>query len=94
MRLGSCVVICDLSLPNEDRATGRAICEGIGSLPTLLSPTIAAILVSWFGGMNVEGIRPLYWIQFSTRVLLFIYVAMKLTEVARPRLEAKKTNPV
>jgi len=94
MRIGSCVVICDLSLPNKDRATGRAICEGIGSLPTLLSPTIAAILVTWFGGINMKGIRPLYWIQFTSRVLLFIYLALKLTEVVRPRLEAKKTNPL
>jgi len=94
MRIGSCVVICDLSLPNKDRATGRALCEGVGSLPTLLSPTIAAILVTWFGGINMEGIRPLYWIQFTSRVLLFIYLALKLTEVARPGLEAKKTNPL
>jgi len=94
MSIGSCVVICDLSLPNKDRATGRALCEGIGALPTLLSPTIAAILVTWFGGINMEGIRPLYWIQFTSRVLLFIYLALKLTEVVRPGLEAKKTNPL
>jgi len=92
MRLGSCVIICDLSLPNKDRATGKALCEGIGALPTLLSPTIAAILVMWFGGFNVEGIRPLYWIQFAVRVLLFIYVALKLKEVARPEVETKKTK--
>ncbi|MBA7608472.1 hypothetical protein ES703_15649 [subsurface metagenome] len=94
MRIGSCVVICDLSLPKKDRATGKALCEGIGALPALLSPTIAAILVIWFGGINTEGIRPLYWIQFIARVLLFIYVARKLTEVVRPRLEVKKTNPL
>ena len=92
MRIGSCVVICDISLPNKDRATGKALCEGIGALPTLLSPTIAAILVTWFGGINIEGIRPLYWIQFTTRVLLFIYVALKLKEVARPEVETKKTK--
>ena len=94
MRIGSCVVICDLSLSNKDRATGRAICEGIGSLPTLLAPTIAAILVTWFGGINMEGIRPLYWIQFASRVLLFIYLALKLIEVVRPGLEAKKITPL
>ena len=92
MRIGSCVVICDISLPNKDRATGKALCEGIGALPTLLSPTIAAMLVTWFGGINIEGIRPLYWIQFTTRVLLFIYVALKLKEVARPEVETKKTK--
>jgi MFS family permease len=94
MRLGSCVIICDLSLPNEDRATGKALCEGIGALPTLLSPTVAAFLVTQFGGMNVEGIRPLYWIQFVSQILLFAYVAIKMTEMEKPRREEESLNPI
>ena len=94
MRLGSCVIICDLSLPNEDRATGKALCEGIGALPTLLSPTVAAFLVTLFGGMNVEGIRPLYWIQFVSQILLFAYLALKMTEMERPRREEESLNPI
>jgi len=92
MRLGSCVVICDLSLPNEDRATGKALCEGIGALPALFAPTLAAILITWFGGINVEGIRPLYWIQFAARVTLFVYVALVMTEIVRPKREQGKVN--
>lgn len=94
MRLGSCVVICDLSLPNEDRATGKALCEGIGALPTLFAPTMAAILITWFGGINVEGIRPLYWMQFAARIILFIYVAAVMTEIVRPKRKPGKANPV
>ena len=94
LRLGSCVVICDLSLPNIDRATGKALCEGIGALPTLFAPIIAAVLITWFGGINTEGIRPLYWIQFAAQVILFAYVALKLKEVARPRRELKRVSPV
>jgi MFS family permease len=94
MRLGSCVIICDLSLPNEDRATGKALCEGIGALPTLLSPTIAALLVTLFGGMNVEGIRPLYWIQFVSQILFLVYVALKMTEMERPKREEESLNPI
>ncbi len=93
-RLGSCVIICDLSLPNEDRATGKALCEGIGALPTLLSPTIAALLVTMFGGMNVEGIRPLYWIQFVAQVLLVVYTAKRMVEVERPVRKSKSINPI
>ncbi len=93
-RLGSCVIICDLSLPNEDRATGKALCEGIGALPTLLSPTIAALLVTMFGGMNVEGIRPLYWIQFAAQVLLVVYTAKRMVEVERPVRKSKSINPI
>lgn len=94
MRLGSCVIICDLSLPNEDRATGKALCEGLGALPTLFAPTVAAILVTWFGGIKAEGIRPLYWIQFAVRIILLVYVALRVTEVARPIRESKMTNPL
>lgn len=94
MRLGSCVVICDISLPNEDRATGKALCEGIGALPTLFAPVIAAVLITWFGGMNAEGIRPLYWMQFVTRITLFIYVALKMTEIVRPKRELQTMNPI
>lgn len=94
MRLGSCVVICDLSLPNEDRATGKAMCEGIGALPTLLAPTAAAILVTFFGGLNAEGIRPLYWIQFAAGLLLFLFVYSRLTELERPERESRKFDPI
>ena len=94
MRLGSCVVVCDLSLPNIDRATGKALCEGLGALPTLLAPIVAAVLVTWFGGVNTEGIRPLYWIQFAACIVLFFYVALRLTEVARPQREFREVNPI
>jgi MFS family permease len=92
--LASCVIICDLSLPNEDRATGKALCEGIGALPGLLAPTAAAIIITWFGGLTVEGIRPLFWIQLVVQVILFLYVALKLSEVERPKLESKQFDPV
>ena len=49
MRVGSCVIICDLSLPQHDRATGKALCEGTGALPTIIAPTVAAFLLTWFG---------------------------------------------
>jgi len=94
MRLGSCVIICDLSLPNEDRATGKALCEGIGALPTLFAPTVTAILITWFGGINTEGIRHLYWMQFTACILLSIYVFLKVTEVIRPKRESKSINPI
>jgi MFS family permease len=90
MRLGSCVIICDLSLHNEDRATGKALCEGLGALPGLFAPTMAAFLVTWFGGLNAEGIRPLFWIQFIARVILFAFVFSRLKEYLRIRENVKR----
>ncbi len=85
--LGSCVVICDLSLPNRDRATGKALCEGLGALPTLFAPISAAVLITWFGGITTENIRRLYWIQLAAMVGLFLYVAARLTEIPREQQE-------
>jgi MFS family permease len=80
---GSCVVICDLSLPNRDRATGKALCEGLGALPTLFAPIMAASLITWFGGISTENIRRLYRIQVVAMIGLFLYVATRLTEIVR-----------
>jgi len=79
-----CPTICDVSLEKKDRATGKALCEVVGSIPALLAPTIAAFLISVLGGLNVKGIRPLYWIQFTGQLLIFMFVFVKLTEVERP----------
>lgn len=88
---GSCVVICDLSLPNRDRATGKALCEGVGALPTVFAPIIAAVLIMWVGGINTENIRLLYGIQFVASIALFIYVAVKLTEIEWERQADKES---
>ena len=89
MMVGSCVLICDLSLPSRDRATGKALCEGTGALPTILVPTAAAVLITLFGGINVQSIRNLYWIQFAARLILFLYVYKNLTDVERPNSKPK-----
>jgi MFS family permease len=92
MMIGSCVIICDLSLPPEDRATGKALCEGIGALPTILAPTTAAVLLTIFGGINVQSIKNLYWIQFLARVILFLYVLRNLGDIDRPDRSNIKLN--
>ena len=92
MMVGSCVLICDLSLPQRDRATGKALCEGTGATPTILVPTIASILITLFGGISLQSIRSLYWIQFIARVLLFIYVYRNLTDIERPNSIPKKVD--
>ena len=58
-----CTTICDVCLEKRDRATGKALCEVVGSIPSILAPTLAAFLISFFGGISVKGIRPLYWIH-------------------------------
>jgi MFS family permease len=85
-REGSCLVICNICLENRDRITAKSICEGIGRIPSLFAPLAAASVITLFGGISVEGIRPLFWIQFAARCILFLFVATQMTEIARPQL--------
>lgn len=87
-----CATICDVSLQSRDRGAGKALCETIGSAPSLIAPILAAFLITVFGGITAEGIRPLYWIQWLGHCILFLYVFTQMTEIARPQLEKKKSS--
>jgi len=57
----SCATICANSLANEDRVTGMSFCETLtAGLLGMAGPMVGASLVATFGGVNVEGIRPLF----------------------------------
>ncbi len=58
-----CPMICGAALKNDERVTGMQLCDTISAAPRIIAPIVAASLITAFGGMNVEGIRPLYWIQ-------------------------------
>jgi len=93
-RLGSCSVICDVSLPNRDRATAKALCEGVGSLPTLLGPIAGAAVVMLLGGVAVHSIRTLYWIYFVVGLVPTIYAYRHLPEIRREQPAATRLNVV
>lgn len=52
----------------------------------MISPLIGAYLVTRFGGMTTEGIRPLYYIQFAGYGLVFLLIATQLREPKRKLL--------
>jgi len=60
-----CSVLCAHQLKNHDRATGQNFCNAIASFFLALSPMIAAVLVTRFGGLTLQGMRPLYYMQFA-----------------------------
>ena len=59
----ACTVTCAGELPNKGRATGRGLCRTLASPVSIATPLLAAWLISRFGGISVEGIRPLFAIQ-------------------------------
>jgi MFS family permease len=73
-----CSVICADSVHNRDRVTAQNVCGTLGSIASMIAPLIAAVLVSRFGGMTTEGIRPLYYIQAAGYGLVLVFVAAKL----------------
>lgn len=75
-----CSVICSDSVQNRDRATAQNLCATICSILAMIAPLLAAPLITAFGGMTVEGIRPLYYIRFVGYALIFFYVSSQLRE--------------
>jgi DHA1 family multidrug resistance protein-like MFS transporter len=75
-----CVVICANCLKSHERATGMSICETFGmGLLGLAAPMVGAWLVTAFGGINVEGIRPLFFICLGGTAAAFLLILTQLS---------------
>jgi len=77
------------SLKDEDRAGGFGVSTVISTIGGTLAPIAAAYLVIAFGGINVSGIRPLFFIQLAGLIPLAVFIYLRLTEVSKARDEVK-----
>jgi len=94
--LGIFVTIFYINAVKEtsDRATAMSLRNTLISIVGLAVPTLSAIVVSHFGGITVEGIRPLFIIQIVVGASVFLYAFFKLKEVAflqKKEIEQKKS---
>ena len=81
----SCATVCANSLKNKDRATGMSLCETLAQgLLGIVGPMVGAYLVTSFGGVNVEGIRPLFFFSLLITVGTFFLI---LTQLSNERWE-------
>jgi len=87
-----CRVICADSVQSKDRVTAQNVCSTLASIARMISPLVSAYLVTVFGGMTVEGIRPLYYLQFAGYGLTFLLVVVKLREPQRKQLADAETG--
>jgi MFS family permease len=87
MNIGSCLTICDVTLKDQDRSTCKGLCDGTFATLSLFAPTIAAAIITYFGGLTVEGIRPLYWIQLIAGIILLVFLLLTLREIERPKIQ-------
>jgi ACS family hexuronate transporter-like MFS transporter len=69
-----CPMVCGKYLKKKDRATGMQLCDTISAIPSLISPVIAAIIITELGGLTPEGIRPLYGLQVVGFLFMFLLV--------------------
>jgi MFS family permease len=75
----ACTVTCAAELPNEGRATGRGLCRTLASPVAIATPLLAAWLISRFGGISVEGIRPLFGVQALVFVTILLLLLTRLS---------------
>lgn len=76
----SCSTVCGNCLANEDRATGMTICETVAAgLLGMIGPMMGAWFVTLFGGVNVRGIRPVFFFSLIIIVCTFMVVWTQLS---------------
>jgi len=63
-----CPMICG-SLSTAERVTGMGICDTISFFPQLIAPMVGAYLITFFGGLNAQGIRPLFYLQVAGLII-------------------------
>ena len=78
------------SLRDEDRASGFGVSTVISTIGGTLAPIVAAYLVIAFGGINVRGIQPLFFIQLVGLIPLAVIIYLHLTEVGKAKGDARK----
>ena len=97
MRLLStgCSIICSNSVNNKDRSTAQNLCVTLGSISAMIAPLIAAPLITAFGGLTAEGIKPLYFIRSIGYGFILIFLIFQLREIVHTpqKREGEETSP-
>ena len=88
----ACPMVCGSYLKNEERATGKQLCDMLSAVPGLVAPMIAATLISGFGGLKAEGIRYLYFFQSIGFLLVLIFVYRFYFDVRKKQAPLSSSN--
>jgi len=74
-------IIMSNALKDGDRATGFGLRQIFGQTVGIIAPIPAALIVGYFGGLNVEGIRPLFYLKAVGLAILYAYIYRRLDDV-------------
>jgi len=69
-----CPMVCGRYLKMKERATGMQMCDTFSAILGMTSPMVAILIITEFGGLRPEGIRPLYVLQTIGFLFLFLLV--------------------
>jgi MFS family permease len=78
-----CPMICGHSLAGDERATGMQLCDTVVAFPRFIAPVVGAFLITRFGGISVQGIRPLFWIESAGLLLAALIVYLLFSNPVR-----------
>lgn len=76
---------------SKNRALAMSFSRTVWAIPSLFAPYAAAMIVSAFGGINLEGIRPLYFVQVISFLLATIFVLVMLESLPIQRKFSQHT---
>jgi len=89
----TCATVCGNSLTNQDRATGMTICETVAAgLLGVIGPVLGAMMVTHFGGVNTEGIRPLFFVAAGGTVLSLYLIYKKMSDRSWTKIQHGRPN--
>jgi MFS family permease len=74
------------SLADHNRARGYGMRESVMRVFSVFAPTIGGLLVHFFGGISVDGIRPLYYVQLVGFSVVSLFVILKLEDIDVDRM--------
>ena len=87
----SCATICGNCLVNRDRATGMLICETVAAgLLGMAGPMLATWMVMLYGGVNIDGIKPLFFSGLIITIGTFAIVLTQLSERTWVKAESQR----
>ena len=89
----ACSTVCANSLSSRDRATGMSFCETLAAgLLGIVGPIVGASIVARSGGVNVKGIKPLFFISALITLGTFFLILTQLSNQNWKNSSEKKSS--
>jgi len=78
------------SVRDKDRATGYSMRMTFSMIPGLVTPMLWAYIVGNFGGINVSGIRPVFFVMIIGHTISTLWIYLKLDVSNSERLPSPR----